>query len=150
MLIKHLLNISLKYFKMFSKVWKSRNKLSNSASNLRSYCWYTRYPTDLHLRTPRSCSCLINPDAIYDQKQRAFWMSLGLDSNLEITLSQLVHWGYGMRFHNTWRILHRVRLSRSVSKHTFSSSPTEALLTMTQTMTMCSSFEHFMNGNGAI
>ena len=26
----------------------------------------------------------------------------------------------------------------------------EALLTMTQTMTMCSTFEHFMNGNGAI
>ena len=33
-------------------------------------------------------------------------------------------------------------------KHTFSGSPIEALLT--QTMTMCSAFEHFMNGNGAI
>ena len=41
----------------------------------------------------------INPDAIYDQKQRAFWMSLGLDSNLEIVLSPLVHRVYGMRFH---------------------------------------------------
>ena len=30
----------------------------------------------LHLSTSRSCSCLIDPDAIYDQKQRAFWMSL--------------------------------------------------------------------------
>ena len=49
---------------------------SNSASNLRSYCWYTRRLTDLHLSTSRSCSCLINPDAIYDQKQRAFWTSL--------------------------------------------------------------------------
>ena len=26
----------------------------------------------------------------------------------------------------------------------------QALWTMTQTMTMCSAFEHFMNGNGAI
>ena len=42
------------------------------------------------------------------------------------------------------------RPSRSVSKQTFSGSPIEALLTMTQTMTMCSTFEHFMNGNGAI
>ena len=104
----------------------------------------------LHLSTSRSCSCLINPDAIYDQKLRAFWMSLGLDSNLEITLSPLVHRDYGMRYHNTWRILHRLRPSRSVSKHTFSGSPIEALLTMTQTMTMCSAFEHFMNGKGAI
>ena len=103
-----------------------------------------------YLSTSRSCSCLINPDAIYDQKQRAFWMSLGLDSNLEIALSPLVHRDYGMRFHNTWRILHRVRPSRSVSKHTFSGSPIEALWTMTQTMTMCSAFEHFMNGKGAI
>ena len=47
-------------------------------------------------------------------------------------------------------ILHRVRPSRSVSKHTLSGSPIEALLTMTQTMTMCSAFEHFMNGKGAI
>ena len=123
---------------------------SNSASNLRSYCWYTRRSTDLHLSTSRSCSCLINPDAIYDQKLRAFWMSLGLDSNLEIALSPLVHRDYGMRCHNTWRILHRVRPSRSVSKHTFSGSPIEALLTMTQTMTMCSAFEHLMNGKGAI
>ena len=68
---------------------------------LRSYCWYTRRSMDLHLSTSRSCSCLINPDAIYDQKQRAFWMSLGLDSNLEIALSPLVHQNYGMRFHNT-------------------------------------------------
>ena len=82
---------------------------SNSASNLRSYCWYTRRSTDLHISTSRSCSCLINPDAIYDQKQRAFWMSLGLDSNLEIALSPLVHRDYGMRFHITWRILHCVR-----------------------------------------
>ena len=74
---------------------------SNSASNLRSYCWYTRRSTDLHLSTSRSCSCLINPDAIYDQKLRAFWMSLGLDSNLEIALSPLVHRDYGMRYHNT-------------------------------------------------
>ena len=44
---------------------------SNSASNLRSYCWYTRRSTDLHLSTSRSCLCIINPDAIYDQKQRA-------------------------------------------------------------------------------
>ena len=66
-----------------------------------SYCWYTRRSTDLHLSTSRSCSCLINPDAIYDQKQRAFWMSLGLDSNLEIALSPLVHRDYGMCFHNT-------------------------------------------------
>ena len=29
-------------------------------------------------------------------------------------------------------------------------TPIEALLTMTQTMTMCSAFEHFMNGKGAI
>ena len=29
-------------------------------------------------------------------------------------------------------------------------SGSEALLTMTQTMTTCSAFEHFMNGNGAI
>ena len=64
--------------------------------------------------------------------------------------SIIVHRDYGMRFHNTWRILHRVRPSRSVSKHTFSGSPIEALLTMTQTMTMCSAFEHFMNGKGAI
>ena len=28
---------------------------------------------------------------LYDQKQRAFWMSLGLDSNLKIALSLLVH-----------------------------------------------------------
>ena len=49
-----------------------------------------------------------------------------------------------------FRILDRIRPSRSVSKHTFSGSPIEALLTMTQTMTMCSAFEHFMNGNGAI
>ena len=35
-------------------------------------------------------------------------------------------------------------------KHNFSGSPIEALLTMTQTMTMCSVFDHFMNGNGAI
>ena len=35
-------------------------------------------------------------------------------------------------------------------KHTFSGSPTEALLTRTQTMTMCSAFEHLMNENGAI
>ena len=55
----------------------------------------------LHIITSRSCSCLINPDAIYDQKQRAFWMSLGLDSNLEIALTPLVHRDYGMRFHNT-------------------------------------------------
>ena len=27
-------------------------------------------------------------------------------------------------------------------------TPIEALLTMTQTMTMCSAFEHFMNGKG--
>ena len=54
-----------------------------------------------HFSTSRSCSCLINPDAIYDQKQRAFWTSLGLDSNLEIALSPLVHRDYGMRFHNT-------------------------------------------------
>ena len=101
---------------------------SNSASNLRSYCWYTRRSTDLHLSTSRSCSCLINPDAIYDQKLRAFWMSLGLDSNLEIALSPLVHRDYGMRFHNTWRILHRVRPSRSVSKQTFSGSPIEAFV----------------------
>ena len=114
------------------------------------YCWYTRRSTDLHLSTSRSCLCLINPDAIYDQKLRAFWMSLGLDSNLEIALSPLVHRDYGMRFHNTWRILHRVRPSRSVSKNTFLGSPIEALLTMTQTMTMCSAFEHFMNGKGAI
>ena len=40
-------------------------------------------------------------DLFYDQKQRAFWMSLGLDSNLEIALSPLVHQDYGMRFHNT-------------------------------------------------
>ena len=93
---------------------------------------------------------VINPDAIYDQKQRAFWMSLGLDSNLEIGLSPLVHRDYGMCFHNTWRTLHRVRPSRSVSKHTFSGAPIEALLTMTQTMTMCSAVQHFMNGNGAI
>ena len=73
----------------------------NSASNLRSYCWYTRRSTDLHLSTSRSCLCLINPDAIYDQKLRAFWMSLGLDSNLEIALSPLVHRDYGMRYHNT-------------------------------------------------
>ena len=99
---------------------------------------------------PKYIKELLVPDAIYDQKQRAFWMSLGLDSNLEIALSPLVHRDYGMRFHNTWRILHRVRPSRSVSKHTFSGSPIEALLTMTQTMTMCSAFEHFMNGNGAI
>ena len=44
----------------------------------------------------------------------------------------------------------RVRPSRSVSKHTFSGSPIEALWTITQTMTMCSAFEHFMNGKGAI
>ena len=31
-----------------------------------------------------------------------------------------------------------------------SGSPIEVLLAMTQTMTMCSAFEHFMNGNGAI
>ena len=49
-----------------------------NASNLRSYCWYTRHATDSHLSTSRSCSCLINPDTIYDQKPRAFWMSLGL------------------------------------------------------------------------
>ena len=54
------------------------------------------------------------------------------------------------RLDNTWRILHRVRPSRSVSKHTFSGSPIEALWTITQTMTMCSAFEHFMNGKGAI
>ena len=41
-------------------------------------------------------------------------------------------------------------LQEIVSKHTLSGSPIEALLTMTQTMTMCSAFEHFMNGNGAI
>ena len=46
-----------------------------------------------------------------------------------------------MRFHNS---------VRSVSKHTFSGSAIEALLTMTQTMTMCSAFEHFMNEKGAI
>ena len=40
--------------------------------------------------------------------------------------------------------------ARNVSKHTFSGSPIEMLLTMNQTMTMCSAFEHFMNGNGAI
>ena len=41
--------------------------------------------------------------------------------------------------------------SGSVSKHTSSGLPTEALWTMTQTMTMCSAFEHSMNGNnGAI
>ena len=28
--------------------------------------------------------------------------------------------------------------------------PIEVMLTMTQTMTMCSAFEHFMNGKGAI
>ena len=92
---------------------------SNSASNLRSYCWYTRRSTDLHLSTSRSCSCLINPDAIYDQKQKAFWMSLGLDSNLEIALSPSVHRDYGMRFHNTWRILHRVRPSKCLKTHLF-------------------------------
>ena len=32
----------------------------------------------------------------------------------------------------------------------FSGSPIEALWTITQTMTMCSAFEHFMNGKGAI
>ena len=53
------------------------------------------------ISTSRSCSCLINPDAIYDQKQRAFWISLGLDSNLEIALSPLVQRDYGMRIHNT-------------------------------------------------
>ena len=40
---------------------------------------------------------------------------------------------------------------QEVSQNTpFQASPIEALLTMTQTMTMCSAFEHFMNGNGAI
>ena len=42
------------------------------------------------------------------------------------------------------------RPSRNVSKHTFPGSPIEALLTMTQIMIMCSAFEHFRNGNGAI
>ena len=51
---------------------------SNSASNLRSYCWYRRQSTDLYLSTSMSCLCFINPDAIFDQKQRAFCMSLGL------------------------------------------------------------------------
>ena len=50
------------------------------------------------ISTSRSCSCLINPDVVYDQKQRAFWMCLGLDSNLEIALSPLVHRDYGMHY----------------------------------------------------
>ena len=54
---------------------------------------------------------------------------LGIDSNLEIVLSPVVHRDCGMRFHNTRRILHRVRLSRSSSKHTFSGLHTEALWT---------------------
>ena len=35
-------------------------------------------------------------------------------------------------------------------KNTSSGSPTEALLTRSQTMTMCSAFEHLMNENDAI
>ena len=78
--------------------WNStikRLRSFSSASNLRSYCWYTRYSMDLHLST----SCLINPDAIYDQKQRYFWMSLGLDSNSEILLSPVVHRDYVLPQH---------------------------------------------------
>ena len=43
-----------------------------------------------------------------------------------------------------------LRPSRSVSTHTFSCLPTEALWTKTQTMTICSAYEHFMNGKRAI
>ena len=64
-------------------------------------------------------------------------------------LSRNLNMNYLM-FHYKYFIGISLRPSRNVSKHTFLGSPIKVLLTMTQTMTMCSAFEHFMNGKGAI
>ena len=67
-------------------------------------------------------------------------------STQDITRLQITH----RTENNRGDPCHILYLQEVSQNTTFSGSPTEALLTMTQTMTMCSPFEHFINGNGAI